>query len=407
LVFSESLSELREIFSGNVGVMALSWFLFGLSSSLVIPFFFLYAKALGASDLIIAYIRSIGLYALAGSIVFGGLLTDYIGRVKTILIGTSIIVITQYAYAFVNDWFQLAIIWVIDEVAHFYQPALSAIIMDSLPRDKTLKGFLLLQAIPSIPGLFMPIIGGILYDIYGLTGVRLGFIISGTISLIVLLLRMKGLRETITINKRVRVSNFILELRNYRVELKNALKIFIYSGFLFQLGVAVWFTYGSIYVVEVLGSTKTEWGLLNSLITATMILVSLIFGFSTRLDGFKIALIGGLSITISQLMIAIPGYYGLYDPLIMRSAVIVGAIGNTVIWPLISTLLTKILSPEIRGRVTGFQRMFENIGMATVTILAGYLYTGLGPANSFVFSAFINLFSTIYLLKIYLSIEKN
>jgi MFS family permease len=268
---ADGFREVRSILRGNVGIMALSWFLFGLSGALVFPFFTIYAKDLGADDLSIALIRSMGMYALAFSIILGGFLTDYIGRVKTIVIGTSFIVITQYGYAFVQSWTQLAILWVIDEAAHFYQPALSAIIMDSLPRDKTLRGFLVLQAFPSIPWLFMPIIGGYLYDSLGLTGIRIGFLVSGTISVAVLVLRVKGLEETIDTRRAESIGVLLREIKRYRDALKNALKVYVFTGFLAPLATSVEQTYGAIYVVKELGASNTDWGLYSSLSTIVSI----------------------------------------------------------------------------------------------------------------------------------------
>lgn len=68
--------------------MALSWFLFALSRALVQPFFTKYAKDLVATDLDVARKRMVAMLALSLSLIPGGFLTDTIGRVKTILIGT-------------------------------------------------------------------------------------------------------------------------------------------------------------------------------------------------------------------------------------------------------------------------------------------------------------------------------
>jgi MFS family permease len=81
--------------------------------------------------------------------------------------------------------------------------------------------------------------------------------------------------------------------------------------------------------------------------------------------------------------------------------VVFGAMSNAFIWPLVSTLLTRILPIEIRGRATGFQRMIENIGMAVSAMIAGYLYTTLGPANSFTLSGVLGLFAITYLIIVY------
>lgn len=172
---ARGFSEFRSVLRGNVGVMAFSWFLFSLSGALVQPFFTLYAKNLSADDFSIALVKAAGLLTLSIALIPGGLFTDYVGRVKMIVISTVGITIIQFLYAFTNNWRFLALVWILDEALHFYQPALPAIVMDSLPKDKTLKGFITLQAFPSLPWLFIPLVGGYLYDTYGLTGIRAGF----------------------------------------------------------------------------------------------------------------------------------------------------------------------------------------------------------------------------------------
>ncbi|MEM4966884.1 MAG: MFS transporter [Zestosphaera sp.] len=149
-LFRRVFSEFRFMLKGNVGIMAISWFLFSLSGALVQPFFTLYAKSLGADEFSIALVKSAGLLALSIALIPGGLLTDYIGRVKMIVAGTIGITVIQFLYALADSWRFLALTWILDELLHFYQPALSAIVMDSLPKDKTLKGFIILASIPKL-----------------------------------------------------------------------------------------------------------------------------------------------------------------------------------------------------------------------------------------------------------------
>ena len=61
---------------------------------------------------------------------------------------------------------------------------------------------------------------------------------------------------------------------------------------------------------------------------------------------------------------------------------------------------------EIRGRATGFQRMIENFGMATTSLIAGYMYTLLGPANSLLLSGALGLLALRYLVWVYRSIHR-
>jgi hypothetical protein len=74
----------------------------------------------------------------------------------------------------------------------------------------------------------MPIVGGYLYDHYGVVGVKISFVLSGVISLIVFVLRMRGFQETfMEINKDF--SKSIIELTGYMPILKKSLKIFFFT----------------------------------------------------------------------------------------------------------------------------------------------------------------------------------
>ncbi|MEM1628809.1 MAG: MFS transporter [Desulfurococcaceae archaeon] len=389
-------AEIRALLAGNVGLMALSWFLFSLSGSLVNPFFAKYAKDLGATDLEIAYMRSIGILAFALSLIPGGFLTDYLGRVKVIVIGTGGIVITQFLYALAQDWKQLAIIWVVDQILHFYSPALTAIIMDSLTRGKEFSGFLVLNVASALPGTFMPVVGGLLYEELGVTGVRVGFIASGVISLTVFFIRLKMLKETFRPSDK-ELSKFILELAGYRPILNKALRVYVFSVLIWPLVYGVLNTYGAIYAIDVLGLSKPEWGIITSFSTMGNIVISLLLvkHRSFRLD--TAILFTCVATSFSFILMALP-YFIDSNPLIfLFTAFLIQAISSTVINSGISTLLTRILPREVRGRATGIQRMLENLGSSMASMVAGFLYVLTGPGNSFVISAFICTIGCVYL----------
>lgn len=390
------IEEARIVLAGNAGVMALSWFLFSISSSLVNPYFAIYAKELGASDLDLANARALSMLALALSLIPGGILTDYIGRVKTILVGTFLIVIVQFLYAIAPDWRFLAIVWIADSAAHFYQPALTAIVMDSLPRERTFHGFLLLNVIPGIPSLFMPVVGGVLYERVGILGIRMGFVLSGIISAVVLALRAKMFKETFSPRDRD-LSKFVLELAGYRPILFKALKVYLFGAFLWQITFSVLNTYGSIYATEVLRMSKTEWGIVSSIsaIGGTIWAITL-FTYKINMSR-SLALAAYIIGVFAMLSYAFPKLFNISALLILSLASIAMNISSNIVNATISTMLTKLLPVEIRGRATSIQRILENLGASISSLFAGLAYVYLGPINSIILCFLIGLTTTIYL----------
>lgn len=393
----KSISDLREVFKGNVGVIALSWFLFSLTGSLVNPFFAKYAKDLGASDIDVAVMRSLGMLALALSTIPGGILTDYLGRVKVILIGTACISIAQFLYAIVPDWRFLAATYIFDMAVHFYQPALTAIVMDSLQRGGEFKGFLGLNTIMAIPGLFMPVIGGLLYDVLGVSGIRLGFTLQGIIAVIVFIMRVKALRETFKPSDRD-LSKLVLELAGYRAVLLKALKLYVYTSILWQITLGVVNTYSAIYVLEVLKLSKPMWGFLNVVSTAGTITTSLLL-LRASLKPEYLALYSAMAISTVQVVYALP-YYAKSEVVsviaLLATSLVMGSASNALNSAL-STVLTRTLPVEIRGRALGIQRLLDNFGASFASLVAASLYLGVGHAESFLLSTLIGLLSSLYL----------
>ncbi|MEM1718176.1 MAG: MFS transporter [Thermosphaera sp.] len=395
----EYIEEVRATLAGNVGVMALSWFLFALSGALVQPFFSIYAKELGASDFELAFIRTLGMLSLGLSLIPGGLITDYIGRVKTIMIGTVGITIVQFLYAIARDWREFAVIWVLDSALHFYQPALSAIVMDSLPRGRTFKGFVFLNIVPSIPWLFMPIVGGTLYENLGIIGIRIGFVFSGIISLVVLILRMKGFRETFTKQDKD-FSKLIFELSGYRPILLKALRYYIFTAILWQLSMSVLNTYGAIYAVEVLGISKPQWGVVNSISTLASITGSLLIFKRAVSEVRNSTILFSTLASTAVAILSIPFFFRMEALLVILLGNVIISISNNIISAAVSSQLTSILPQQIRGRAISIQRIMENVGAAASSLIAGYLYVNLLPGYALLTCSIIGIFSTVYLMKI-------
>ncbi|MFZ8783260.1 MAG: MFS transporter [Desulfurococcaceae archaeon] len=392
----EYISELRGLLAGNVGVMAISWLLFSLTGGLVSPFFAKYAKDLGASDMDIAYIRSIGMLALALSLIPGSLLTDYIGRARTIIIGTACVTIAQFLYVVVPDWRAFLYVYVFDQASHFYQPALTAIVMDSVPRGKEFKGFLALNVVTSIPSLFMPFIGGVLYEKYNATGLRVGFLANGFTALAVLILRIKALRETYTARDK-ELSSLVLELAGYRPLLVKTLELYVYTSILLQVAVGVSSTYGAIYAMDVLGVSKPMWGVISSVGMLGGVMSSLLLLRFKRTNAVSMAVLGSLGIVSSAVLFALPYFTGSLVLEILVASSLIGAVSSSMHGSAISALLTRMLPVEVRGRAIGIQRILDNIGASIASLVAGLLYTTLGPGVALLVSSLIGLLSTVYL----------
>ncbi|MFZ8811137.1 MAG: MFS transporter [Pyrobaculum sp.] len=384
---------------GNVGAMIISWFLFAISGSLTFPYLSKYLQMLGASEIEIGTVRALGSLAVLVTILPGGVLTDVIGRKRSIVIGTWGIAVVQFLYAVVQDWRQFAVVYVVDWALHFYQPALTAILLDSLPPEKRGGGMMLTAVLPQVPSLFMPPVGGYLLDHLGLLGMRLSFVISGIISVTVALLRMRALQETITVKpvSREKLAREILQSYFFWRGLFSLPPFIAYVTFLGFLksfaGIALQ-TFGVLYATDVLRLDNTSWGVIQSASIAVGIFFGLVLMPVIDKTPRVFALFAGLLLmAVGYFMVGIWG-----NVVALVTAVILSGVGFEVSMSTRRALVGDYITPENRGKVMGTTLALEYLGSIIGGVVVAYLYT-LSPHLAFVFSGAVLILAAAPLVR--------
>lgn len=356
--------------------MIISWFLFAISSSITTPYLPKYLKLLGAGEQEVGLVRSLGSLAVLVTILPGGALTDLIGRRRSIVVGTWSIAAVQFLYVFVWDWRQFAAVYVVDWALHFYQPALTAILLDSLPPEKRGGGMMLTAVLPQVPWLFLPPVGGYLLDAYGLWGMRLSYLLSGLISAAVAALRMRALEETVSVPRMPRDVLLREVARSYLFwrSLPNVHSFVLYAtllGFLVNLAQVAMGTFGVLYATEVLGLDNTSWGVIQSAGMAVAIVFGLVLMPVVDKAPRATALLSGL------LMMAV-GYFMIAawrNVVALVAAAILIGIGAEVATSIRRAVVGDLINPENRGRIMGTTLALEYIGVIVGGVTFGYIYT--------------------------------
>ncbi|MGB9828022.1 MAG: MFS transporter, partial [Thermosphaera sp.] len=115
----------------------------------------------------------------------------------------------------------------------------------------------------------------------------------------------------------------------------------------------------------------------------------------------KLSLISSILASSSIAALSLPYFFNVDALSVVIVCNVVISISNNIISAAVSTILTRILPQEIRGRAVSFQRIMENVGAAFSSMVAGILYVGLNPGLSLISSSFIGIASTLYLLYIF------
>lgn len=180
-----------------------------------------------------------------------------------------------------------------------------------------------------------------------------------------------------------------------------AFKIYLFTALLWQLAFGVLNTYGTIYAIEVLGIRKPEWGMVNSASTMASIAWSILIFRFTLTNYRKLSVISSLLASVSIAVISLPYFFKVNALSVVIICNIVISISNNIISAAISTMLTRILPQEIRGRAVSFQRIMENVGAAFSSMVTGILYVSLNPGFSLILSSLIGTASMLYLLYVF------
>ncbi|MEM2119312.1 MAG: MFS transporter, partial [Candidatus Bathyarchaeia archaeon] len=223
----EITSSLKREFSfikGNYAVLVASWILIDFAAELPATYYSLYVLHLGATETILGMIGLFSFLALASMQFPGGYLADKFGRkwiVSTMTFGVGL---SYILYALAPSWHFILVGAVLMCLCNStYQPALMAMIADSLPPERRGMGFGIVQLIASASTTPGPIVAGLLYNQFGLVdGMRIGYGIVVLLFLVAAFLRLAKLKETMTVTRKPSLSEFI---QSYPTALKESFRV--------------------------------------------------------------------------------------------------------------------------------------------------------------------------------------
>jgi len=169
-----------------------TWILFGAVSPLFWAFSSDYVRQLGGSPKVIGLLNST--MALIGMLVMipGGYVADKRGRKGLVAWGTLFAAFPYFARAIAGSWQPYFIATVIGTAfERVYQPALQALFQDSIPEKARAFTFSIVDVLCwSLPGMVTSVIGGYLYQKFGVVALRWALIATGAVYLISAVLRL-------------------------------------------------------------------------------------------------------------------------------------------------------------------------------------------------------------------------
>jgi MFS family permease len=306
----------------------------------------------------------------------GGYLTDKYGRRWLIISMTLLAAIARIFYAVAPNWGFLLFGSILIGLCSIYQPALNAIVMDSLPKENRGLGFSIINLIAGASTTPAPLVAGFLLARFGLVpSVRIGFLIAALGFLIAAVLRFR-LTETIDnpqpINQKELFETIPMSIREsinvWRLVPKAAFYLFIVqviSMFLVGLFQPVF----AVYIIEDLGIGEVNYSIIMTTLFISMILLSLPAGKLIDKIGKKIPLIGTYLLWMLASVLFIYGDF-------IRVLVAMSIIGllQILINSAGSAWNADLVPKEHRGKTSGARGFFVMIAMAIGQLAGGFIY---------------------------------
>jgi len=389
LRLGDSLKREFSFIKGNYAVLVVSWILMDFAMELPGTYYALYVLELGATATILGIIGFASFLVLASVQFPGGYLADKFGRRWLISSMTFGVALSYILFAIAPSWHFILIGTVLMSLCLIYQPALLAMIADSVPSERRGMGFSIIMLITSASTTPGPFVAGILYNQFGLIqGMRIGYGIVVALFLAAAMLRQR-LQETMSNSQK---PSFNELLHTYPNSLKESFGVWkkvpssmfylFLSGVVGTFGFAAAQLYYVVYAVEELSIDAALWPLILTALFITMIVLAIPMGkvvdrFSRKLPILVAYILFGVSMWL---------FVNGDLPRLFISLVLVG-VAQVMINSAFSALQADLTPKEQRGKTNGFINFTNNILMALGNLTGGILYEHVSPQMPFLLAS--------------------
>ncbi len=369
---------------GNYLILIVSWILMDIGMEMPAPYFQQYVYALGGDifPLALGIIGFANYFAMAFVAIPGGYLADKFGRRWLIVTMTFGLAFCYLFFALAPfwqltaDWHLILIGTIIQSLCLIYQPALFAMVQDSVPSERRGVGSSLINMIHGTFNTPGTIVGGILVVTLGLVaGMQSVYLLVMALFIAAAIWRIR-LKETIVNGEKMRFRYFV---SHYPQAIKESFGVWktvprsVFWLFVVQvltmLGLAVTNVINAIYARDVLGIAQNEWFLVYIPMLIIMVLASYPIGKMVDRVGMKLPLAIGPVLLVLSMLLFVGG--NLFSIMVSMSL-----LGLVTLFTMSSAMALSacLVEPSKRGKVTGGVNFIGYILTGVGMLLGSFLY---------------------------------
>jgi len=387
-------------FRGNITVLALSNAIRALGGFVGV-FIPLYFVQIGGNPVTLGLLSSAASLIQFFALSIGGLLADYYGRRKVIVLSAFYSVFFPLLYAVVQDWRVFGVLTLLTSVGAIANPAVHATVTDSLPPEKRTTGIAYMQVVSSLPSVVSPLIGGWFIQTYGLeNGFRMASIYAAAFAFMSVIPLLTFLKETL----RTRVADppdlhirdmFFSFTKISANTLPSNLKVLMFSYALVVFANSVVAQYYILFASGVAGLSALDWSWVVSLQFLVASGLKIPGGWFSDRFGKRKTMIISLLVTAPAILL-----FTLSRSFIQVVVFAILLVAAGIYYAPAHEALQADLTPRpLRGRITALWDMSNAVSAALGSFVGGFTFQA-NPYVPFYVFAVVELGAAILLIRI-------
>jgi len=379
------------ILNNTLKLFLLAMILANIAANMYGPILPLYLKDLNASVMQVGLFFTIYQIIPLGLQILGGWISDNLGRLRSIAIGSLAGVLSYVGLVLAPSW-QWVLVGegLIAVTRSLVSPSFGAFVADQSPEQNRARVFAVVDTIYGIVGVVGPALGGWMAGAYGFKPMLM---VAGVIYTMATVLRVFMAR---TAAKGQESKPVKLSFSSLKGNLTGMLGLAVAGGVITWLIVTdgvrdVAFSMSNtlmpLYMEQVNGITVQQIGLLNAVYAVATMATTLPGGWLADKKGERLAIALGFFLEFAAMMVFLRagGFIGY--------AVAFGilGLGGGLMSPGFMSLITKALPERLRG--TGMGLLNTSLGLFSLPApaIGGQLYERFGPRTPFTITAWVAL----------------
>jgi MFS family permease len=357
----------------------------------------LYLQKLGAT------VTQVGLFFTISQIIplalqiLGGWISDSLGRLRAIAIGSVVGILTYVFLLIAPSWEWVLLAMATGSITgSLIGPSFDAFVAEQSSEQNRARVFGITQSIFAIVSVVGPVLGGFMAEHYGF---KIMLLMAGVFYLLATALRVSMARRAASGGGQ-EAGGRTLSLQGLKDNLGTMLGLLLSGGVITwilitdgvrDISFALSFNFMPIYQQDFGGLSLTQIGTLNSVFGLFTMLTYIPGGWLADKKGERIGIVSGFTLIFAalQLFIRSTNFW------IFAIAWALAGIGVGIMGPAYQSLISKSVPEKVRG--TAFGLFSTSLGLVSLPApaIGAILWDKIGPWFPFAVTAWVSLFSVI------------